>query len=155
MDGGGSAGTDVRVEAGNLLVPGLAPSVGNRIVYQNILGPSARFNIFGLSVTSNAGTIYYSFAFQVRDLTGLGTSGGFMAGLNNATGIPADDPDRRSRDSRPDPRLTAVGALRFNVGLDKSSGSAANFVWDSRTFTLGDIIFRGRLLYLQHGDDHR
>src|SRR4051812_30188412 len=44
----GPAGTDVRVEAGNLLVPGLVPPLGNRIVYQNILGPSARFNIFGI-----------------------------------------------------------------------------------------------------------
>src|ERR1051325_9769967 len=64
----GPAGSDVRVDAGNLSVVGLASSVGNRIVYQNILGPSARFNIFGIAVSTNAGTIYYSFAFQVRDL---------------------------------------------------------------------------------------
>jgi hypothetical protein len=125
----GPTGANVTLAGGNLTVPGLAASSGNRIQYGVATGPSARFN---LSKTIS-GTLYYSFAFQVSDLGSLDGSGGFFAAFNNSTGNQASVP-------------TVVGAAvqtrsaagGFNIGLKKAS---AGSVFDSAVHAIGETIF--------------
>jgi hypothetical protein len=84
-----------------------------------------------------SGTVYYSFAVKVTDLTGLNTSGVFWAGFNNTQG---------AQNTTPNTVATRVltrsaGAGLYNIGLDKSSGTAGSFVWDTQNFTTSDTVF--------------
>ncbi len=132
--GTSTPGDYVTVAAGNLQVPGLAPSTGNCVQFGG-QGKSARLSFpTGHPVTS--GTLYYSFALQVLDTTGLSPSGVFVAGFNNSVGSQTTQP-------------TAVGTrvyLRatnggFNVGTSKNSSTVTDWVWDPRTFTTNDVLF--------------
>jgi hypothetical protein len=119
--GTGTAGADAITVANGSLngVAGLAPAIGNSITFGG-LGLTNRIPIG--SDPLNAGTIYYSFAFKVTDLGGLTTTGGFMAGFNNATGNVTNQPTIIG--TRVVTKLSGSG---FQVGLDKSSGTGASF----------------------------
>lgn len=132
--GPGGTNTQPTIVAGDLSVPGLASAGGGAGVGFGGSGTSARFN---LGSTINSGTIYFSFAMQLTDLSALSTGGIFWAGFNNSTG---------SQTSTPNTVGTRVvtrsaGAGLFNIGLDKSSGSAASFQWFAQNFTTSDTIF--------------
>ncbi|MDB6024280.1 MAG: hypothetical protein JWM68_503 [Verrucomicrobiales bacterium] len=130
--GTGTAGTNVTIEPGNLPVTNLASSVGNSIRFGG-LGKSARLSF---SPTFTSGTVYFSFALKVTDLTGASAAGGFFAGFNNSTGTQAGQP------TIVDTRLylrTASGG--FNIGMAKSSDVATDWVWDPRTFTTNETVF--------------
>ena len=128
--GTSTAGTNVTVEVGNLSIAGLSTSYGNSIRFGG-LGKSARFSF---SPIVSSGTLYFSFALKVLDLTGASASGGFFAGFNNSTGTQANQP-------------TVVGArlyLRatgggFNLGVAKNSD--VDWFWDPRVFTTNETLF--------------
>ena len=129
---GGVTGTDpITIASGSLTIPSL-PSLGNSITY----GGLGLTNRVPLGLTINTGTVYYSFAFQVTDLGGLTTNGGFMAGFNNATGNVGNQPTAIA--TRVVTRLSGSG---FQVGLDKSSGQVGSFVFAAPVFNVGDTVF--------------
>lgn len=130
----GPAGTQVTVEAGNINVFGLSASSGNSIKFSAVTGPSARLPV-GFTITS--GTLYYSFALKVRDLTGLSTSGGHLAGFNNSIGPQTTPPVAVG--TRVLTRATTNGG--FNIGLSKASGTASDYVWAANVFNTNESIF--------------
>jgi len=135
MGTNGASGSDpITIASGSLSgVAGLAPAVGNSITFGG-LGLTDRIPIGQPPLT--AGTLYYSFVFKVTDLGALTTTGGFMAGFNNSTGTATTQPTAIAT------RLvTKLNGSGFQVGLDKSSGTGANFVFADTVFNLGDTIF--------------
>ncbi len=128
--GTGTAGTNVYVEPGNLSIAGLSGSYGNSIRFGG-LGKSARFSF---SPVFSSGTVYFSFALKVLDLTGASATGGFFAGLNNSTGTQANQPTVVG--TRIYLRTTAGG---FNLGVAKNSDT--DWFWDPRVFTTNDTLF--------------
>ncbi len=130
--GTSTAGPYITNTVGNLDVPGLSPGLGNSILFGG-LGKSARMGI-GSSIT--AGTVYYSFAVNITNITGLSTSGIFWAGLNNSTGTQTGQP-------------TVVGSKfytravvgGFQFGFSKNSTATTDLVWDSVTHTVNETNF--------------
>lgn len=134
---GPGTGPTPTIAAGDLSVPGLYSAGGGQSAAFGGNGTSARLNLsVGAGGITN-GTVYYSFATKLTDLTGLSTSGVFWAGFNNSQGAQNTTPNTVVT------RLVtrSAGAGLFNVGLDKSSGTTSSFVWDSQNFTTSDTIF--------------
>jgi len=120
------------IQAGNLSVGGLAGVSGNSVRFGGV-GMSARFNL-GTNTTS--GTWYYSMIVRLADITGLSSSGVFWAGFNNSSGTQSTTPTSVGT------RLIAKSVSGgFQLGLDKSSGSPANFTFYPTVFTPNDTIF--------------
>ncbi len=128
----GPAGTQPTIQAGSLAVGGLAGPSGNSVKFGGN-GMSARLNI---GTNGVSGTWYFSFIARLTDLTGLSSSGIFWAGFNNSSGTQASTP--MTVDTRVVTRSAGGG---YNIGLDKSSGSAASFVFSPTVFTTSDTVF--------------
>ncbi len=120
------------VQSGSLIFGGLAASSGNSVRFGGN-GISARFN---LGTNSASGTWYYSFVTRIADITGLSSGGVFWAAFNNSAGFQNTTPTIVGTRV-----LTRSATGGFNIGLDKSSGSAASFVFATNTFTTNDTIF--------------
>ena len=120
------------IQAGNLLVPGLAGPSGNSVRFGGD-GTSARFNP---GTNTSSGAWFYSFITRLTDISGLSSSGIFWAGLNNSGNSQQTTPTFVG--TRVIARATAGG---FNLGLDKSSGSVGSFVFATNVFTTSDTIF--------------
>jgi len=134
---GPGSGSQPTIAAGDLTISGLYSAGGGRSAAFGGNGTSARQNLSVGAGGITSGTVYFSFAMQLTDLTALNTSGVFWAGFNNTQG---------SQNSTPNTVVTRVqtrsaGAGTFNIGLDKSSGSAGSFVWAPGNFTTTDTIF--------------
>jgi hypothetical protein len=130
---GGAGGTDpIIVASGSLTVPGLALSGGNSIAYGGA-GLTDRISIGG---AQSSGTLYYSFAFRVDDVTGLSASGGFMAGFNTTTGTQATQPTTVGARL-----LTRASGSGYQIGIERNSGTAANFIFDTTERSAGTTIF--------------
>ncbi len=133
-----TGGTNVpAIESGSLTYSGLAPSTGNSTKFGGIDsgGMAARFSRSSGALASS-GTIYYSCIVKITDITGLSSSGVFWAGFNNSANTQATVPSIVH--TRIVTRTNGVG---FQIGLDKSSGGAANFQWEPTVFNVGDTIF--------------
>jgi hypothetical protein len=131
----GSTSTTIQptIAAGNLNISGLAASSGNSVAFGGN-GNTARL---ALGSTTSAGTIYYSLAVQLTGIASLNTSGVFWAGFNNAAAASTSSPSVVG--SKLYTRATAGG---FNVGISKSSTSAADIAWDSAdVLTTSSVIF--------------
>ena len=128
----GPSGTQPTIQAGNLAGGGLAGPSGNSVKFGGN-GMSARFN---LRTNVTTGTWYYSFLVRLTDISTLNASGVFWAGFNNSAGTQATTPTIVG--TRVVTR-SAVGG--FNLGLDKTSGAAANFVFVPPAFTTNDTLF--------------
>jgi hypothetical protein len=121
------------IASGDLTVSGLYSAGGGASAAFGGNGKSARFN---MSTIPGSGTVYYSFAMKLTDITTLNSGGVFWAGFNNSQG---------SQTTTPSTVVTrvvtrsAVGG--FNIGLDKSSGTTGSFQWAGPTFTTSDTIF--------------
>ena len=86
------------------------------------------------------GTVYYSMALKLTDLTVLNTTGVFISGFNNAQGA-AQTSTPNTVVSRLEIRSAGSG---FNIGIGKGSGTSSpdtGVVWDSATYTTADTIF--------------
>ena len=125
------------IAAGDLAVAGLFSTGGGQSAAFGGNGTSARINLSVGAGGFTTGTVYFSFAAKLTDLTALNTNGVFWAGFNNTQGSQTTTPNTVV--TRVAARSAGVGL--YNVGLDKSSGAAANFVWDSGNYTTSDTIF--------------
>src|ERR1041385_5831252 len=83
-----------------------------------------------------SGTVYYSFALNVLDLTGASSAGGFIAGFNNSIGTQTTQPQVLG--TRLYLRATTGG---FNLGVAKNSSTSTDWVWDTTVFNTNQTIF--------------
>lgn len=122
----GPTGANNTVAATNLSIPGLQPSSGGSMEYGVTTGPTARVN---LPVSTNSGTLYYSFALKVADLGSLSTSGAFSVGFNNSTGAQTNTPTVVSTVMM----LRSISGQpgKFNIGVRKQTGTPT---WSSTIF---------------------
>lgn len=132
--GTSTAGPYVTIATGNLDVTGLVHSSGNSLLFGG-LGKSARLSLpTGKAI--NNGTVYFSCAFKVLDLTGASSSGGFLAGFNNSIGTQTGQPSVVG--TRLYLRSAGTG---FNLGVAKNSSTTSDWVWDTNIYTTNQIIF--------------
>lgn len=125
------------IAAGDLSISGLYSTGGGQSAAFGGNGTSARINLSVGAGGITSDTVYFSFAMKLTDLTGLSSSGVFWAGFNNTQG---------SQTTTPNTVVTRVetrsaGAGLFNIGLDKSSGTASSFVWAPGDFSISDTVF--------------
>ena len=128
----GPSGNQPTIQAGSLSVGGFSGPSGNSVVFGGN-GMSARFNP---GTNTANGTWFYSLIVRLADITGLSSSGVFWAGFNNSSGTQTTTP--LSVGTRVVTRSATGG---FNLGLDKSSGSAPSFVFSPLVFTPNDVLF--------------
>ena len=102
---------------------------------------SARFNP---GTNTASGTWFFSFIVRLADISTLNSSGVFWAGFNNSSGTQTTTPT--SVGTRVVTRSATGG---FNLGLDKSSGSPASFVFSPAVFTPERRHLPGWQLHLQ------
>jgi hypothetical protein len=119
------------IEAGNLGVPGLAFPLGNHYAWQSNITVRLPFG------TQTNGTIYFSFAVQISQITtNLGED--TFAGLAYFSGTSLF------------PKVDAYtsGPNSYQIGMFKGSGTNGNGgVYTGQTFTTNDIVFVvGRLV---------
>jgi len=90
---------------------------------------------WGSGVTS--GSVYYSVAFKITDLTNTPTSGSFIVGLNNSSGTSGSQPTTILA------RLVVkqIDSSHYQIGMDRSSGTASNFVFDGINRNLNDVQY--------------
>src|SRR3954453_2409074 len=69
------------IASGDLVVPGLYSTGGGQSAAFGGNGTSARLNLSVGAGGFPAGTVYYSFAMKLNDITSLNTSGVFWAGF--------------------------------------------------------------------------
>lgn len=129
---GPASGNQPTIASGTLTVAGLVSPTGNSVQFGGN-GTSARFNI-GTNV--GTGTLYYSFAFKLTDITGLSSSGVFWAGFNNSSGSQTTTPT--SVGTRV---VTKTATGGYSIGLDKSSGTIGSFVFATNVFALNQTVF--------------
>ena len=130
--------TTFKTDAGNLDVPGLAPSSGNRIFWPKTPAASARITN---GVTTSSGTIYFSFAYRVDDLSTLVPGG---AGTTIAAFV--SDFSTATYATKIDVRKDANGA-DFNLSLWKGTGENVGG-WAPNVLSLSNVVFVvGRYVY--------
>ena len=128
----GPAGVQPTITSNNLAYAGLAASTGNSVKFGGN-GMSARFN-FGATLTS--GTVYFSFLAKLTDISTLNSSGVFWAGFNNSTVTQSTTPVTVGTRV-----LTKSATGGYQIGLDKTSGNAAGFVFATNVFTTAQTVF--------------
>ncbi|HEY4417450.1 MAG TPA: immunoglobulin domain-containing protein [Verrucomicrobiae bacterium] len=125
----------------DLPVPGLYSDGGGRSVAFGGNGDSAVMNLTTSANGITAGTVYFSFAFKLTDLTQLTTNGTYFAGFNNLQSHDHAITTPAAVATRVMVRSTVGG---FNVGLQEGGGNPTtgfNTAWGSTVFTLSDTIF--------------
>jgi hypothetical protein len=123
----------VQVVSGSLSYPGLAPSTGNSVSF----GDSGRTDRLAFT-SQNSGTVYYSFLLNITDLTSTAATGGAIVGFNNTAQTSGTD------DSAANPTNIVTrtvikpitGNTTYQIGLNKVSGTAGDFLFDSGTFNI-------------------
>ena len=129
---GPDSGNQPTITGGNLVGGGLAAVRGNSVRFGGN-GTSARFN---LGTNSTSGSWYFSFLVRLTDITGLSASGIFWAGFNNSSGAQTTTPTTVHTRV-----VTKASGGGYQVGLDKSTGLAGQFVFDPTVFTTNDTLF--------------
>ncbi|MDB6122209.1 MAG: Protein of unknown function precursor containing a C-terminal secretion signal [Pedosphaera sp.] len=124
---------------GDLIVPGLYSAGGGHSAAFGGNGNNARLNLSVGAGGITAGTVYFSFAMKLTDISTLTTGGIFWAGYNNSQGAQSTVPNTVATRVVTRASLTTPGA--YNIGLDKSLGTPANFVWASGEFTTASTVF--------------
>jgi hypothetical protein len=127
-----SAAENGVVEAGNLSIPGLRATVGNRYT---LTGNTSMRKPFGEYTN---GTVYFSFAFRV-DNVGTSTTSETVAGLSfgTSTAFPIKI------------NVIGNGSGSYQLGLYKRSGTTFGSIDTSHTFTSADTVFVvGRLRFV-------
>lgn len=123
------------IQSGSLQITGLAASEGNSVSFGGN-GTSARFDLFTNSSGITSGTVYYSFALKLADISGMSSSGIFWAGFNNSSGAQTTTPTTVA--TRVYTRAAGDG---YNFGLSKASSSASDMVWDNTIHDPDETIF--------------
>lgn len=125
------------IAIGSLSYPGLAPSIGNSAKAVGPTGTTGLAARFSLPAAVTSGTLYYSFLTKISDITSLNSAGIFWAGFNNSSGSQTGVPTVIA--TRVITKTNAAGG--FVLGLDKTSGQVANFVYATNVFSISDTIF--------------
>jgi hypothetical protein len=149
---GGVAPSLIKVASGNLAMPPqLLPAVGNSAEIDG--GPSTmddnsqqqgkalRLPFASDGVAANSGgTIYYSLALRVDELTGAtNTTGGWLLGLNNTTGATTTNPTAAG--ARLQARVDPTDGNKYNLGVFRNvNATAAAPTW-SGPLTVGETLF--------------
>jgi len=127
------------IAAGDLTVPGLYSAGGGRSAAFGGNGDSARLNLSVGAGGIQSGSVYFSFAMKLTDLTGLTAGGAYWAGFNNVQGINAGTATPGTIVTRVMTRSATGG---YNIGVQEgSSGTIGNAAWDPNVFTTSDTIF--------------
>jgi hypothetical protein len=133
---------DPTIASGSLAVPtGIPAPTANSLSYGGA-GYTDRLQVGSW----NSGTVYYSLALKVTDLSNTLSTGAFVAGLNNATGTSTGQPSvvGTRLEIRPTPGDTT--GTQYQLGLAKNSSTASDFTWDtSHSYTAGS---NGDVLYV-------
>ena len=121
-----NGGVSSTIEAGNLSVPGLAASSGNRYSW-NSASMSVRLL---LETNLTSGQVYFSFIMRVDNLgtamTTSGTIAGFASGTTTLFGTKIN--------------IRTNGAGGFNLGTSKYTGTTFGG-WATNNFGVGETIF--------------
>jgi hypothetical protein len=138
--GASVSGTPVAVVSGSLAVSGLGVSQCNSVKFGG-LGPSARLNLTPPGQAITSGSLYFSLLLRVTDLTGLDTTGGFVAGFNNSLNAQANTPTMIAPRVMLRAVVTGDSTNGFNVGMTKSSALTTDWAWDPTVFDTNQTIF--------------
>ena len=136
-----TAGTNPKVQAGSLAVPGLMPATdGNSLVFGNSQMEVRRFmkneaDFYTPGVGEYNGQYWYSLAFKVTDLGSLNTDGDFIAAFSS-TNQTTEYGGRLYL--RKDPLGSPNG---YNIGVSKDSAAAADSAWSSTVYLVGQTNF--------------
>jgi len=127
----------IQVAGGNLTAAGLPASVGNSITF----GGTGRTDRIAVG-NYNSGTVYYSVLLKITDLTGTAAAGGAILGFNNTAQTVANDGTAAQPSNIEDRVLIkSLSATTYQIGLDKGTGTAANFVFDPTIYNVNDTQF--------------
>jgi hypothetical protein len=129
--------------SGSLNYPGRPPARGNRVLFGQP-GTSARFSLGPTGGarqinTALTGTLFYSFLFRVADSSTLNTGGVFWAGFNNTPGTQEATPSVVG--ARLITKADTNSPGNYLVGLSKNSGTVADFLFATNSFTTNDVVF--------------
>lgn len=132
------SGPQPTIAAGDLTIAGLYSAGGGRSAkFGGGPGTSTRFNLSVGPGGFQSGTVYFSFALKLTDITGLDSAGQFFAGFNTAQGSQATQPNTVG-----DRILARSVAGGYNIGIRQGTGGAqGNLAWNPTTFTTSDTIF--------------
>ena len=134
--GTSTAGPYITNNAGSLSVPGLTPGLGNSILF----GGSGKSCRMGIGSTITAGTVYFSFAVNITNITGLATSGIFWAGLNNTTGTQTGQPTVVG-DKMYTHGTNSGTAFVFGFAKNGTAAPADSISWDSTPHSVNETNF--------------
>jgi hypothetical protein len=130
--------TTFKTDGGNLDVPGLAQSSGNRIYWPRTPAASVRMTN---GVTTSSGTIYFSFAYRVDDLSTLVAGG---AGSTIAAFV--SDFSTATYATKIDVRKD-IGGAGYNLSVWKGTGENTGG-WATNVLSLSNVVFVvGRYVY--------
>ncbi len=126
------------IAAGDLNIAGLYTAGGGRSAqFGGGPGTSARLNLSVPAAGIQSGTVYFSFALKLTDITGLDSSGQFFGGFNTAQGSQISQPNTVGE------RILARSVTGgYNIGVRQGTGPAqGNLAWGGTVFTTSDILF--------------
>jgi hypothetical protein len=136
-------GTDDRVQVsdGNLSYSGLPDSAGRMATF----GGSGRTDRIFLGSNRTTGSVYYSLLMKVSDLAGTTAGGATIFGFNN-TAQTAANHDTAAQPTTISGRLivrplASDPTNSYEIGIHKSAGTTAQFVFASTPFTLNDTVY--------------
>jgi hypothetical protein len=127
--GSGGGGAATLVVSNNLSYSGFAESSGNAVQLRPNGQDWYRTYTTQSYTTNSTASLYYSFLMRVDDLGNLDTTGGYFAGLGNATGV----------------SLGAPVAIRragegFQLGIGKRDTAIGDFSFSDTVLSLGQTI---------------
>ena len=142
----------IKVASGSLAMPSAMPaSFGNSAEIDG--GPSSSatnseqsgkalrlpFASTGIAVNSG-GTMYYSMALRIDELTGSNSGqGGFLVALNNSTAATTTEPTAGA--ARLQSRVDPNDATKYNLGIFRNISATAGATSWSGPLTVGETIF--------------
>ena len=113
---------------------------GNDVSIPNSAAKSDRIATTGLPTGS--GTLFYSLLMKVTNLTGVTTSGAFIAGFNNSAGTATTSITQAG--ARLQIRKDAADGTKFNLGVrsDVSASTGTSVIaWDTAQHAVGETVF--------------
>jgi len=138
------------IVAGDLPYTGLYSTGGGESVTFGGNGDSALQNLTTTSSGITAGTVYFSFVFQLTDITVLDTNGTYFTALNNLQSHNSTFNTPAALAARVLVRRSGNG---FNVGLQEGGANGStgfNTAWGSAVFFCEQQYSGGGELYFCH-----
>lgn len=124
-----STATVGTADTGNLDIPGLAPSLSNRLTWS---GATMSLRLTN-GVTTLSGPIYFSFAYKLDTASSVPSAGSTVAGF-------AIDNTSTTFGTKINVRTNAGAASSYNIGVFKGGGETAGG-YATSNLSLGDTVF--------------